>query len=69
MNTASTYGIDTTTASLKSYQLPFLNTELVVYILNSTSKTFGAISRFFDTLCSMSFAVLFLSGLVLPTSH
>ncbi|EPB81549.1 hypothetical protein HMPREF1544_11739 [Mucor circinelloides 1006PhL] len=72
VNTALTYGIATTTASLKYYQLPFLNnTEIVVYILNS-SKTSGAISRCFDTpLCSISFAMLFLpGGLVLSaTSH
>ncbi|EPB85401.1 hypothetical protein HMPREF1544_07772, partial [Mucor circinelloides 1006PhL] len=64
VKTASTYGIatTTTTVSLKSYQLPFLNTEVVVYILNST-KSSGAISRCFDTpLCSMSFATLFLPG-------
>ncbi|EPB86768.1 hypothetical protein HMPREF1544_06466 [Mucor circinelloides 1006PhL] len=74
VNTASNYGINTTTttASLKSYQLPFLNTtEMVVYIILDSSKTSGAISRCFDALCSMSFAMLlFLSGSVLSaTSH
>ncbi|EPB85217.1 hypothetical protein HMPREF1544_07972 [Mucor circinelloides 1006PhL] len=42
---------------------------MVVYILNSSSKISGAISRCFDTLCSMSFAMLFLPGLVLSASH
>ncbi|KAL9536616.1 hypothetical protein PS6_011846, partial [Mucor atramentarius] len=71
VNTASTYGIATTTASLKYYQLSFLNTEMVAYILNSSSKTSSAVSRCFDTICSMSFAMLFLSGLVVlsTTSH
>ncbi|EPB92569.1 hypothetical protein HMPREF1544_00582 [Mucor circinelloides 1006PhL] len=76
VNTASTYGITTTTttttttASLKSYQLPFIS-EYVVYIILNSSKTSGAISRCFDALCSMSFAMLlFLSGSVLcATSH
>ncbi|EPB91200.1 hypothetical protein HMPREF1544_01905 [Mucor circinelloides 1006PhL] len=34
-----------------------------------SSKTSGAISCCFDSLCSMTFAMLFLSGLVLPASH
>ncbi|KAL9537469.1 hypothetical protein PS6_011735 [Mucor atramentarius] len=60
-----------TTTSLKSYQLPFQNAEMVVaYILNSSNKTSGATSRrSFDTHCSMSFAVLFLSDLVLSASR
>ncbi|KAL9545469.1 hypothetical protein PS6_008199 [Mucor atramentarius] len=78
VNTASTYGTattttTTTTASLKSYQLSFLNTEMVVYIILDSSKAFCAIFRcFFDiiTLYNMSFAMLFLSGSVLSaTSH
>ncbi|EPB82283.1 hypothetical protein HMPREF1544_10963 [Mucor circinelloides 1006PhL] len=66
VDTASTYGITTTTitASLKSYQLPFISE------YDSSSKTSGAISRCFDILCSsMTFAMLFLSGLVLSASH
>ncbi|EPB91091.1 hypothetical protein HMPREF1544_02160 [Mucor circinelloides 1006PhL] len=67
VNTASTYGIATTTTFLKHYQLlPFLNMEMVVvYSLNSSKTSGGAISHCFDTLCNMSFAMLFLPGLVL----
>ncbi|KAL9537412.1 hypothetical protein PS6_011744, partial [Mucor atramentarius] len=41
---------------------------MVVYILSS-SKTSGAISGCFDTLCSIPFAMLFFPGLVLSASY
>ncbi|EPB93040.1 hypothetical protein HMPREF1544_00114 [Mucor circinelloides 1006PhL] len=63
----------TTTTSLKSYQLPIQNNAemVVVYILKS-SKSSGAIFHYCwsdTTLCSTSFVLLFLPGLVRSASH
>ncbi|KAL9549839.1 hypothetical protein PS6_005847 [Mucor atramentarius] len=59
----------TTTTSLKSYQLPFQNAEMVQSAIHNLSKTSSAVLVRFGVTCKSSLVQCISGGLVLSASH